>query len=151
MFVARVFIAPAKSVSKNALEQLASAFADFFPGINQKNKFVEIQHVTRAMVERIEQLLTSRAVRYDLVIEEKCTDAELADAKYVPLLIDGDFIDADEDGNPLNTFTAVKCRTCLIPAEDSTPTPYTFLQEHIKRRQDAYLAHGGILLASKEF
>ena len=87
----------------------------------------------------------------DFVIEEQCTDLELFSAEYVPFLIEGDFIDSNQDGEPLDHFSPGKCQACFLPPEETVPEPLSVSEVNSRRIQDIYWAHNGVIVVSEKF
>src|SRR6266568_321708 len=155
MFLSRIFITPGaaghvyKDVVEQCLQKLANTFSELRSHINAANHFVEFEGLDEPTSDRIETFLKDQKWDYDLVIEEKCSDSELVKARFIPLLVEGDYIDDDNIGNPLNHYRNNDCQTCLLAKDDIIPTPYVVSGTRMRKSQDLYLAHNGIRIASE--
>jgi hypothetical protein len=157
MFLCRIFIAPGgvgrayEDLLTQALQRLADEFPEFHPSIEPANHFVEFRDVDPGAVNKMEAWLNDRDHEYSLGIDEKCSDSELLKARFVPFLIEGEYVDSDRNHNPLNRYREVRCKTCLVPKEDSVPNPFVVSELNSRKVQDVYKAQNGIIIVSQKF
>jgi hypothetical protein len=157
MFICRIFIAPGgvgqvyEDIVERSLRTVAGEFSALESHVSAINHFVEFKDVSREIVQRIEAFLREQGWDYDLAIEERCTDAELAEARYVPFPFSSDYIGLDRSGSPVNRYEKPTCPTCLLPQEGFVPNPFCVSEDNAGRVQDAYLGDGGVLIVSEKF
>jgi hypothetical protein len=157
MLICRIFIVPDgpsprdKAAVEAKLNSLKFEFKEFSPSIVLNNNYVELYRVNADAISMFEDHLNRREEPYDLVIEEKCPPKEIAAARFVPLLIDGNHADEDGYGNPLNAYPKVKCSQCLFPDESILPKPFLISDKAVSRVQDAYFCANGIMVLSRKF
>jgi len=73
---------------------------------------------------------------------------EINIVRYVPLLIDGERIDVDKEGQALNQYSNILCKKCGRPDDDAVPTPYYVEKKEMNRLQDLYSCSNGIAVLS---
>src|SRR5215469_18217509 len=150
MYVCRVFIAPegVDKIHEDVLEQnlrsLADQFTEYSPRMDVLNHFVQFEDIDRHTATEIEAFVREKGYncdpKVDLIIEERPTDQELHNARYVPLCVAGDYVDEDETGEPLNRYQEIVCEECFLPKEDAVPNPYFVSRDKMQNFQDIYLA-----------
>src|SRR5580704_17528013 len=156
MFLCRVFIAPGgigrsfEDDLARALQSLADKYTEFLPAVNAANHWVEFPDVDRSIVASMEGKLKAAHLEHDIVIEERCTDFEIENAKYVPLLLKGELVASEKNGEPLNVYSTITCTMCGLPDENTMPAPYVISETHLKRTQQVYGAHNGIVIAEAD-
>ena len=87
-----------------------------------------------AIVERIaEELRIPIICKADYSIAK----SELWKICYASLAVEGDYLDEDPDGNPLNRFPVSLCPACNMPDENHLPEPfYVSAKQMLRRKQD---------------
>jgi len=155
MFVCRVFLSPGgvgrafEQSLRGKLEKLADAFPELTPTPDPSNHWVQFHGVDRRSVAQLNEFARTNGYAHDIVVEERPMDAELASAAYVPLLCLGECIDENRDGELLNSYQKIICRSCGMPDEDAIPSPYCVSVKLMNRRkQDIYYANNGIFIVS---
>ena len=86
--------------------------------------YVEIRNAAKDDVHALDRVSAETGVGYQLVVESHFTRSELLRSRLVDLAIEGEFIDGDRDGNPLNEYPRLLCSACSMPDEGELPVPY---------------------------
>ncbi len=97
--------------------------------------FISVANGTLADVEAIKKLSSQLRIPISCGLEERLTRAELRQVRFARLTIEGDYVDNDADGNPLNRFPRLLCPVCNMPDESKLPDPYYVRAKQMRRRR----------------
>lgn len=75
---------------------------------------------------------------------------EIAAARYVPFLIEGEELDHDACGEPFNKYKIIHCGTCGRPDFKKVPHPYLIDTKYMKKRQKFHHVSGDLAIFSNE-
>src|SRR2546421_8403284 len=107
MLLSRIFVQPPgegavyEQMVQAALAAIASKFPELRTEVSRANHFVQIWGIGESELRLILDSLEAQDLEYTIAIEEEYSDSELAAARFLPLLVRGDYLDTDTDGNPL--------------------------------------------------
>ena len=111
--------------------------------------FWECSNITDNMVDELLSFLNQHQIKYDLYLVEKVTDKDIYNSRFVEFLVEGDYIDEDNDGIPLNNYDSLICSSCNLYDDKIIPNPYLISTKSIKKNQDVYHCNNGILVISE--
>ena len=122
---------------------------------------IAIQDSVPAEIASIKEVAASLAIPISCKFVERFSRRELPQLRLVRLTLEGDSVDNDVDGNPLNRFPSLLCGSCRMPDESRLPDPFyvsgtQMLRRtqdgvhglQLKRDREAFTCAGGIVVVS---
>lgn len=103
---------------------------------------VEIPEALEEDSAVIQEASKQAGVQYDCVVEYEFSPSEYERALLVRLAIEGEGVDRNTDGRPLNRYPKLLCRSCLMPDEQALPDPYHVLRPALLGDEDNYWGEG---------
>jgi hypothetical protein len=122
--------------------------ADFFSALqhvlgndrvqqNESYHYISIPSFSTGILELVKKTARELRISISCGVEERLIKSELQRVRFARFTIQGDSIDHDSDGNPLNHFPSLLCRECNMPDESKLPgTFYVSAKKMLRRRQD---------------
>jgi len=95
--------------------------------------------------EAIQNASRNAGIGQQCVVEYNFSPSEYKSARFVRLGVEGEPVDEDSDGVPLNTYPESVCPTCLMPNEHALPSPY-HVSSRLLDSQEDYWGEGPLAL-----
>lgn len=132
----------------NLFNDLLQKYCKYNPKIVVET-FLEFSNINKSIVSELLSFLHQNQIKYDLYQTEKLTDKDIYNSRFTEFLIEGDYIDEDDNGSMLNNYHSLICASCNLFDDKVIPNPYFISTKCIKNNQDIYHANNGIFIISE--
>ena len=131
-------------------EKIAKAFGKY--GVIYGDGFIDLEKgVSEESISLIVEYLSTFKLNFDAGFREIIEEQDIKNARYVRLAINGTYdVDDDENGVPLNSYTALLCDKCLWHDDESLPNPYLVNAKYLRKRQNVYSGGCGIVVVTEK-
>lgn len=86
--------------------------------------WIELSPSSLDHIQSVTEISLKVGMNYKYVVEEKFNKNERISAKFVRIEIEGEPVDLNSDGLPINSYKEFYCESCLMPNENEIPNPY---------------------------
>ncbi len=100
-----------------------------------KHTYISVINPSTSELKAVKKLSEDIGIPIICIIEETVSKNEFRRLEFVPVTIEGDFVDVDSDGMPLNTYPDLACTECKMPVETKLPAPFLVSSKQILRRK----------------
>ncbi len=111
--------------------------------------WVELPNGTPEVAKILSQISESNRYNYDIGVFVDYTPKEIEQARFVPLMALGNYVDRDKNHKFLNTYSKIECSHCMRPDYNCLPDPYFIHEIVMKKKKDIYYAENGMMILSE--
>jgi len=132
------------------MDPLFDRLARAFPGYRQTRDAlgsVMIRGKDERLAKKLVRWLDSEQVEYYVGIIDYWTINELVRARWLAVRYTADSVDDDSNWDPINCYRSALCRKCHWFDEANVPTPYSVTNSVLRRKEDVFPAHNGVIIA----